>query len=895
MSRVPVLRANLRSGGKRLWAAGIAVVISVAFVVSAVILLGSFNRTMEAQAEADAAGADLVINAGALSWGDGAEGDHQGDTSSPGQRPDQQLAEVINGLDAVAKAEALSYVFLQGAATGTNLVLLAGDLPSTATIDLAEGSMPESQGEILLAKNFAESYALEVGDTLPVTTERFNDETDAVDQGSAELKVSGLAAGSHRSVSGYLTPDGLQALEADQSPSSIRVALTGGAQGDPAAQEEVQQEIATLIASMVGRGELSAGDTSTEDADPGIFTQTDGSLVVAGVEIYTNQQIIDAWITDLTGQSTAVASIGLGFGAIAVFVAGLVISNTFQVLVASRARTMALLRAVGSTPGQLRRATVAEGALLGLLGSMLGVLLGWATAIGIATAAQRLWQEDFESAQLSGLSVAIGLALGVAVTVVAAVRPALHAGRTSPMAALRPVEVGPEDQRTYKGRTVLGILFTVGGLCGVLLAATLPEPLLGVAGALLGFTGVLVLGRRLLPAAVSGLGQVVAMWPRLRVPGRLAAQNARAVPGRTAVTASALLIGVTLVSTMTMGATTAQFSLGQELSERNPVDASLGDSSEEIDRVLKDSPIVVGHQSLPGAPATLEGESLEPGSTQGRVVLADESSFENITRRDSVFLDDTGEGPVALISPDLLDDGGQGRIEVALAPAGAGDGRASEATMTLPAVAAPWVPTDTVVVPSAMMPTAEQWSLENTDAMTVMQISEAATMGDLTRLGDEVGASGGDVFLDAAMARVSYTQVIDTVLVVVLVLLAASVLVSVIGVSNTLALSVFERRREAALLRALGMTRGSVGVMVTLEAVLMAVVALGLGSVLGAFFAWGGVSSLVGRDDVSVALSVPWGRMGMIWGVTILAAVLASLIPARSLSRTPPASGLSAQ
>lgn len=908
MLRNPVLRTNLRSGRKRLWAAGAAVVISVAFVVSALILLGSFNRTMEAQAEADAVGADLVISAEALTYakvqgedaqgGEGAGEDESGNDA--GQRPDEQLADAVGELEGVAEAEALSYVFLEGEASSVNLMMLAGDLPDTRTIEVAEGSLPEKEGEILLAQGFAEAYDLGVGDTMPVNTERRSPDSDTVETGSAELTVSGLAGGTHRSVSGYLTPAGLSALDADQSPDSMRVALAGDAHGDPEAQEELQQQVAELIAAMVDRGELAADAAETEDGAPAIQTQADGSLRVAGVEIRTHQQIIDAWVADLTGQSNALISIGLGFGAIAVFVAGLVISNTFQVLVASRSRTMALLRAVGAAAAQLRRATVAEGALLGLLGGVLGVLLGWAGAVGITFAAQRLWQESFASAELSVLAVVIGLTLGVAVTVAAAVVPALKAGRTSPMEALRPVEVAPGEKRIPWVRSVLGTLFAVVGLGGVLLAAALSEPLVGVVGAILGFTGVLLMGRMLLPAAVSLVGRLVAKLPRLRVPGRLAAQNARAVPGRTAVTTMALLIGVTLVSTMTMGATTAQHSLSEELAERNPVDASLGAASAETDEALEDSPIVVGHQRLPGAEATVEGDALQTGPVEGRAVLVEESAIEEIARSEQLFQDEDGGGPGALISPDLLENGRAASAVVTVSPRGADESEVAkssvaEAAITVTAVPASWVPAETVVLPEALVEDAAPWSLEDSAGMTVLRTAESASMEDLTRLGNAAEALAGEIYLEAAMERASYAEVIDTVLVVVLVLLAASVLVAVVGVSNTLALSVFERRREAALLRAIGMTRGSVGAMVTLEAQLMAAVALVLGSGLGAFFAWGGVSSLVAHDDVTMVLSVPWDRMGLIWGVTLLAAVLASFLPARALSRTPPAAGLASQ
>ncbi len=889
-----VLRTNLRSAGNRMWAAGAAVVISVAFVVTALILLGSFNRTMEAQAVADAEGADLVVNAEALTWAQNAAEESGTSDTSSGERPDQQLAEAIRELDAVDEAEALSYVFLQGESTGMNTMLLAGDLPETRTLDVAEGSLPEQDNQILLVKDFAEAHNLGVGDTMPVATERFDPESGNVEQGSAELTVSGLTAGYHRNVSGYLSSEGLDALDADQSPTSLRVRLTEDHHGDSEAQHEAQHQIAELLVAMIGDGELPT-DVGNEDDAAQIFTQSDGSLAVAGVEIRTHQQIIDSWIADLTGQSTALVSIGLGFGAIAVFVASLVISNTFQVLVASRTRTMALLRAVGATAGQLRRATVIEGALLGLGGGVLGVLLGWSAAVGIASIAQRFWLDSFSSAELSVVSVVTGLTLGVAVTVLATLLPAWKAGRTSPMEALRPVEVATGQKQLPRVRTVAGLLLTAGGLGGVLFAAVIHEPLIGVTGAVSGFTGVLLMGRFLVPRAVSLLGRLVSRVPGLKVPGLLAGQNARAMPGRTAVTTSALLIGVTLVSTMTMGAMTAQHSLSEELAERNPIDASLDTASAAVEQMAEDSPIVERHQALPGAEATITGDKLEPDSVEGRVVFAEESVLGEVARSESVFQDQHGAGPVAVISTEVMQDRTTEFAEVTLTPLGSAASGSAEAGTTVRAVPASWVPAHTVVLPEDLLENAEQWTFDDSAGITVIRTAESASMGDLTRFGNEPEAISGETFLGAATERASYAQIIDTVLVVVLVLLAASVLVAVVGVSNTLALSILERRREAALLRAMGMTRGSVGALVTLEALLMAGVALVLGSALGAFFAWGGVSSLVAQDNLTVALGVPWGRMGLIWAATLVAAALASFLPARALSRTPPAAGLSAQ
>ncbi|WP_366535695.1 hypothetical protein, partial [Streptococcus pneumoniae] len=126
-------------------------------MVSAVILLGSFNRTMEAQAGADAAGADVVINAEALTWAQTQDGEPASANGSEG-RPDQKLAEAVSELAGVAEAEALSYVFLEGETSGTSLMMLAGDVPATRDIAVTEGSMPVQEGEILLVQDFAEAY-----------------------------------------------------------------------------------------------------------------------------------------------------------------------------------------------------------------------------------------------------------------------------------------------------------------------------------------------------------------------------------------------------------------------------------------------------------------------------------------------------------------------------------------------------------------------------------------------------------------------------------------------------------------------------------------------------------------------------------------------------------------
>lgn len=167
---------------------------------------------------------------------------------------------------------------------------------------------------------------------------------------------------------------------AEGSPSMILVWLTDSETGQAGAQEAAQQDIIELVEQLVQDGIVETSLADPEDITP--TTSPDGTPMVAGVEIATGQQHIDTWVQSRSGNAEVLGYIINGFGAIAVFVAALVISNTFQVMIASRQKTLGLLRAIGAAAAQLRRATLAEGAVLGLVSAAAGVLAGWAAAVG---------------------------------------------------------------------------------------------------------------------------------------------------------------------------------------------------------------------------------------------------------------------------------------------------------------------------------------------------------------------------------------------------------------------------------------------------------------------------------------------------------------------------------
>ncbi|WP_010525539.1 FtsX-like permease family protein [Nesterenkonia sp. F] len=896
----PVLRANLRSGGTRLFAAGAAVAVAVAFVVACMLLVDSFTRTMEEQARADAAGADLVVDSAPLT----ASADGGGRTPDPqaGETAAADLAEQITDVDGVASAQSIRGAFAAADFAGREGMISVGDLPEHADHETAEGRLPQGADEALLPSSTAESYDVGVGDEVTVEVPAADDPAadpaagpDAgPDAESEEVRwtvVGVTEASSSAQARMLLTESGMDRLAPIAGPDSIRVVLAGDAHGDPGAQTDAQERVAQAIADS---GLVAAGVP--------VHQMDGGGLAVDQVTVMTNEQIVDAWVAQRTGDSSILLTIGLGFGAVAVFVAALVITTTFGVLIASRAKSLALMRAIGASAAQLKRATIAEGAVLGLAGSLVGVLLGWGAAVGLGTGARALWLESFVTPTPTVAAVVTGVVVGTVVTTAATFGPARRASSTSPMEALRPVDVAAAEGGVPTARTVVGLIGAVLGLGATVAAAMIDLPFLGVGGALIGFTGVLMASRAVVPSAVQLLGRLVSRLTGGSTVPRLVAQNARQVPGRTTTTTSALLVGITLVVTMIVGAATAQRSIDADLAEASPVDGTVVSSDSSVRRAAESDEAVEAAATVPGTDGMLRTES---GSAEATIVVAPQDVIEEIARRDDVA---PQEGTALVSSSYVAPDG------VLAAVSMSGEAASAEAVVegqeaSLDVERAGWLPPATVLVSAADAERAG-WTVEESAGQTWLRVQDEASVDDVLRLNSALeqsleAASGAQhqeqaeaadasgVALDGASRRASNMQTIQAVLLVVLVLLAASVIVAVIGVSNTLALSVIERRREAALLRALGMSRGGVGSMVSVEALLMAGVALVLGTGLGVLFGWAGVSSLVSSEVLTVQLDVPIGQLGVVWGLGLLAAVLAAAIPARKLSRTAPAAGLS--
>ena len=579
------------------------------------------------------------------------------------------------------------------------------------------------------------------------------------------------------------------------------------------------------------------------------------------------------------GTPTALAAVLLVFGTVAVLVAGLVIANTFAVLLAQRTRELALLRCVGATARQIRRSVLGEALATGLCPPR----SGWPPASGWPRAVSAVVGDLDSPVPLAGVSVpwyavVAGLAVGTLVTLLAALAPARAATRVAPLAALRPVDQAPLRSRPGVLRLVLGLLLLVPGVALLGLGVVLSDVLVALPGGVLSFLGIVLLAQRGVPPVVAAAGRLAGRFGG--VPARLAAGNATRNPRRTAATATALLIGVTLTSAMVVGSASTRATATASLEAQFPTDlvvesfdgrlpASLPGGVEAVDGVVATSPLLAGEVTGPdGQPVWTLGVD----STEAAGVLRS---------ADEVDLPTPGQALVPSGWP------GRGRSPTATRSRSPARGRRPTSPCSSSTRAPPVLP---VTELQQLLPDAgigQLW-VRLSEADPDAQVDAVDRVTDLVAEVDPSAAVTGVVTL-----RDQINEVLDILLLVVTGLLGIAVVIALIGVGNTLALSVVERRQENGLLRALGLTRGQLRGLLAWEAVLVAGVAAVLGVVLGGAYGLIGAASVLGEIG-DVVLVVPWLQVGAIVAVATIAGLLASVLPARRAARTAPVAAIAA-
>lgn len=599
------------------------------------------------------------------------------------------------------------------------------------------------------------------------------------------------------------------------------------------------------------------------------------------LQVLTGAVVTQQTIADLTGGFlSALRTLLVIFAAIALLVATFSIVNTFSILMAQRSREQALLRSLGATRRQLLASVLAEALALGIAASGLGLLCGVAIAgllkgvfdsFGFALPAGGL--------VISATTVIASVVVGIGVTVGAGLVPALRAARIPPIAALRSaaVETTPSLHRPL----MVGSGFAAVG--AILLAAGVTAPANGVRwvglGALLVTVAVVVLG----PVAARAVaGWIGGPFESLRgMPGALARENARRNPRRTAAAATALMVGVAVVSLFTVFA--------RSISSAST--AGLGDAFRGDIAVVAGGfgPGGVNPQLAP-ALAALPGIGTVSGIGTGQALiggLAEQVSVVDPSTLPAVLDLGPTSGSLAALQPNQLavsqaEAAKRGWHTGSSVPVVLPDG--TRQRLRVGALYSSRVLTGDYLLPQALW---APHALQTLDAEIYVALPKGVAVGpELAAVRHAAASYGQPAVQDRATYLAKAGSSINVVLGIVYVLLALAIAIAVLGIANTLSLAVHERTREIGLLRAVGQTRRQLRTMIRLESVVVALFGaaggVGLGLVLGLALA-----EAAGQSDGLTKLSVPVPQLVVILALGAVAGVLAAIRPARRAARLP--------
>jgi putative ABC transport system permease protein len=584
-----------------------------------------------------------------------------------------------------------------------------------------------------------------------------------------------------------------------------------------------------------------------------------GAALPTGFEALDDAQIAAESQSSLEQGLSFITTFLLVFAAVALVVGTFLILNTFSIIVAQRTRELALLRALGASRRQVTRSVLIEALVVGLVGSTIGLALGFGLALGLKALFGAIGL-DLSGAGLvfAWRTVAVAYAVGVLITLLAAYLPARRAAQVPPVAAMRDDVAMPES--SMRRRLVAGGMLTAvgAGLMGWSLAADGGLTALGI-GVLAVFVGVALL------APVIGrpiVGLIAAPFPRLFGPvGVLARQNARRNPRRTAATASALMIGLALVSAMAV--------LGQ--STKASVDELIG-SDLRADYVVSNAIGIPFSTDIAGRIAAVPGVAEVVPVRYGQARIDGQDTFLTGTE-----VAGYGRMVTLTVREGSLDGGGV----VVGADRAAQRGWHVGDVLPVTAVVEPSQLAGSTIVPLDVLQQSGQSPVDSTLYVARAPGSDAAavTAAIDTSIADLPTITAKDQAAFAAEQRAP----VDQILTIVYALLGLAVIIAVLGIVNTLALSVIERTREVGLLRAVGLSRRQLRSMVRLESVAIAVLGAVLGVGLGLVFGISLRQALSG-DGVSV-LSVPVGQLAVFVLLSALVGVLAAVWPARRAAR----------
>ncbi|MDX3238005.1 FtsX-like permease family protein [Streptomyces sp. ME03-5709C] len=764
-------------------------------------------------------------------------------TSADADRPlPQRLVDEIGRLPGTESTTATVTGFTaladkKGRMVGDGWSTRGGNYTGADRYPMLQGREPHTSSEVAVDSRTAERTGYSVGDTLRMS----------IDGPVMRQKVTGV----------FGTDDGNVA-----AGGSLVLFDTATAQklfGKPGSYKEIDVKAAPGTAQAALRAGIEKLLTRyAEDA-----TAT------------TGRQLADEEARQIASDLSSFNTTLLSFAGIALFVGVFIIANTFTMLVAQRTKELALLRAVGASRRQVTRSVLVEALVVGAVAGVTGFLLG----IGIAAvmraalaSAGALLPEGALTVQPGAMAAALGV--GVGVTVLAAWLPARRAAKIPPVAAMGSVHA-PATVRGLLLRNTLGALLSAGGVVLVLAGSGMKENGNMVLG---GGAGLLLIGVFVLTPLLSR-PVVAAAAPLLRpfgVTGRLARQNAVRNPRRTAATASALMIGLTLITALTVVAISVKTTVNEMAADHLKADyqitmATGRNLSPQVAEQVAGTGGVSASSALRDARAELGGKDewvagvdvpqidrlLTLGFTRGSMAAV---------HGDSVIVDsDTARWHgwhSGQSLPVRYEDGTEGRLTIGGVYEG---GDLINGVIMDNATITPHTP-------------------KTGDMRVLVRMAGGASEANRDALVKALGTNPAIKVQDKADISRELSSTIDLMLNILYGLLAMAVMVAVLGVVNTLAMSVFERKHEIGMLRAIGLDRAAVKRMIRLESLLISLFGAVLGLGLGVFLAWA-VGGLISPQLPSYTMTLPWDRMAVFLAMAALVGVLAALWPARRAAR----------
>jgi putative ABC transport system permease protein len=761
-----------------------------------------------------------------------------------------QTADPQATLDAAAQVPGVetiepSYVayaqsIVEGARSDVNVYGVA-DEPSLRWMDLAEGEWPSGDNEIVATQSTLDRLHLELGDEFELAS--YGEAGSAV----TVVGVVTVPANASAGITQRFAGSGMFSMDDAQVESLIIQATPGS-------------DIAATIDSL---NAVFAEQFGTGDDAPEAVT----------VDAYT-QQLIDG----LTGGTDALATMFLIFVLIALLAAAMVIRNTFEVLLAQRLRENGLLRLVGATGAQVQRTVLAEALLIGVAGAVVGIAIGFGLGWMLAVVA------DLAG---GGPSFAVGWAIAalvvtVAVTLFAAWAPAARLRGLSPIAALSEANATGADQRRRSVFAwVFGGLVTALGIAGLVGAVALRNPLVLIGAGVVLAIGLIVLVPLLVRVLMPVIGRLLGAFGPI---AKLAGENLVRTSRRSGTVVLAISLGGSLILAMLTGVQSVNATLGERLDAKFSYDAVItSQSGESLD-------------SSALAPV-LDSRGLEASEATSRVEL--ESSADSPSSLTTLT---TLPEPTAADLKSPIEDGEVVLSETNAAMLEVDDGATATFTDTDGTSIELTVVVDDLVdgltnlmagtsVGAVSSSTLDEFSAVQPDAMLWLYAAD----GQIGTLADAITQVQNDnpelQVLGPIAEQQVYEQIVNLVVAFVLAMLGLTVVISVIGLASVVALAVAERRRELALLRALGVTRGRVRLMVLLEAVALALVGALFSIVIGIPLGVSAVPTMI-ADGGPIAISVPWLGIGVVIAAAVALGVIAGARPSWLASRIPPAQAL---